>query len=379
MDTKKKIHPKFAEALKSSEAGYEAERQGDYKEALDAHNRAVERLTPLTKSGGFFSILSQEKRLLRQEAETKIGLHLERMRALQPYQGEKKSETPLVPAVTDFTVANALGSPSPAPSAMLEFSKRLNNTGPHLLSCLEIELPDRDITTYTPPSFTNTLPPDASVETWVVRRRGNTDASLEGRYHFTIKDATETNTLYFLDAPIQFHCHIPFAWLIRAGDYPHAGALIKTWEPTMPMHAMETRLQHRARKMEIENSLLQAGIHEEPDRKDTSPWGPRRFFYGCHKFVWKPKHPDKGHEDGNFETLYEFSRYWPDPDRKGRLLDDADESKPLFWCDDVPGFMLEFKWTVHFRGGLDPVFKEHLIASQVAKMAVMHANSKFRM
>lgn len=38
--------------------------------------------------------------------------------------------------------------------------------------------------------------------------------------------------------------------------------------------------------------------------------------------------------------------------------------------------MFDFKWKIHFVGGLDPVFKEHLIASQLGKMAaIIHANS----
>lgn len=209
-----------------------------------------------------------------------------------------------------------------------------------------------------------------------MRRPGNTAAALENGYVFTVKDATETNTLYIVEAPITSKVQVPLARLSRAGDYPRQAALIKIWPATPPMHAMQTRMMHKGRPMKVENDLLREGVGETPDVRDDSPWGPRRFVYGGRRFVWKPKHPEKGAEDGNFETLYEYQTSWPKAAEKAGRMDDDAWPTPLCWCDPVPKVMVDFKWTIHFIGGLDALFKEHLIASQIAKMAAMHGNSK---
>jgi hypothetical protein len=224
-----------------------------------------------------------------------------------------------------------------------------------------------------------TVPPGVLTETWVVRRAGNTAAALEKGYFFTVKDATETNTLYILEAPIMYGSQVPFARLSRAGEYPRTAALIKLWRPA-PMETLGTRILHKGRPLEVQNNLLQGPVKENPDVRDLSPWGPRRFSYGSRNLVWKPKYPEKGREDGNFETLYEYNRTWVRSDGSGRMDDDAWDGRmqpdtPLCWSDPVPNIIVDFVWKIYFVGGLDPLFKEHLIASQLAKMAAMAGNS----
>lgn len=126
MDLQPTIDPKFAEALKDSDAAYKAEEDELYKDrmfddsvgidksVIDAHNTAVAKLTALTKKGGFFSFLSQGKRRLKRQVEMKIGLHQERIKALQPFlEGAQLSgppSEPLMPPVTTRFICLAAGS-----------------------------------------------------------------------------------------------------------------------------------------------------------------------------------------------------------------------------------------------------------------------------
>lgn len=112
MDTELKIDPRFADILKTSALAYEAEEHSAHEKALALHNDAINRLTALAKKGGFFSFLSREKRLLKRQVETKIGLHRERIKAL----GSKLA----VPAVTSSSVARELGATDGTAEALLQ-------------------------------------------------------------------------------------------------------------------------------------------------------------------------------------------------------------------------------------------------------------------
>ncbi|KEZ43239.1 hypothetical protein SAPIO_CDS4929 [Scedosporium apiospermum] len=323
MDTELKIDPRFADILKTSALAYEAEEHSSYEKALALHNDAINRLTALAKKGGFFSFLSRGKRLLKRQVETKIGLHRERIKALGLYGGKEGSKL-VVPAVTSSSVARELGATDGTAEALLQAASVGDITDSTPLSLVEILHPQHDLLPLE--AVMATVPPGAPTETWVVRRAGNTAAALEKGYFFTVKDATETNTLYILEAPIMYGAQVPFARLSRAGEYPRTAALIKLWRPA-PMQPLGTRILHKGRPLEVQNDLLQGPVKENPDVRDLSPWGPRRFSYGSRNLVWKPKYPEKGREDGNFETLYEYNRTWARPDGNLQVLDVFDVGK----------------------------------------------------
>ena len=110
MNPEERIDPKFAEVLEVSKVAYEAEKDGRYKDAIDAHAAAADKLSAFSKKSGFFSFLSQEKRRLKRQIETKIGLHHERIKELQlAVSNEKPSKEP-VPAVTARSVSRLLGA-----------------------------------------------------------------------------------------------------------------------------------------------------------------------------------------------------------------------------------------------------------------------------
>lgn len=111
VDLDLKVDPKFEAALSYSAAAYKAESDERYEAAAASHSKAIEQLAAFTKKGGVFSFLSTEKRRVKRQAETKITLHRERLRALELYVGNADVSTkPLVPAVTDFEVARQLGA-----------------------------------------------------------------------------------------------------------------------------------------------------------------------------------------------------------------------------------------------------------------------------
>jgi hypothetical protein len=105
-------------------------------------------------------------------------------------------------------------------------------------------------------------------------------------------------------------------------------------------------------------------IKEYPDRQQKIPWSPRRFTYGGRRFVWKAGDVN---DDTMPETLYEYRKDWAKPgSRTGKRCDDAKAMTKLVWGEKKKQGKLD-SYTIHFRGGMDQVFRELLLASQMAR------------
>jgi hypothetical protein len=103
---------------------------------------------------------------------------------------------------------------------------------------------------------------------------------------------------------------------------------------------------------------------ETPDRVKRTAWTPRRFYYGGRRFVWK--------QDtiiGKLkETLYEVEKEWPKPGSKTGKKEDTTLERRLMWSKTSS---IASKYHVlHFAGGLDQLFIESLLASQMGRMIV---------
>jgi hypothetical protein len=67
------------------------------------------------------------------------------------------------------------------------------------------------------------------------------------------------------------------------------------------------------------------------------------------------------------ETLYEFHKDWAKPgSRTGKRCDDARPMTKLVWGEKKRSGKVD-SYTIHFAGGIDQVFREILLASQMAR------------
>lgn len=83
--------------------------------------------------------------------------------------------------------------------------------------------------------------------------------------------------------------------------------------------------------------------------------------------MWKP---GDANDDVMPETLYEFQRDWPKPgSRTGKRIDDAN-TRPLVWGEKNKKGLVE-GYTIHFAGGIDQVFREILLASQMVRQVCL--------
>lgn len=71
------------------------------------------------------------------------------------------------------------------------------------------------------------------------------------------------------------------------------------------------------------------------------------------------------------ETLYEYQKDWAKPgSRTGKRVDDARPMTKLVWGEKKKQGKLD-SYTIHFKGGMDQVFREMLLASQMARQVCL--------
>jgi hypothetical protein len=123
---------------------------------------------------------------------------------------------------------------------------------------------------------------------------------------------------------------------------------------------------YKSRYIHLRGPFPQA-VKEYPDRQQKIPWSPRRFTYGGRRFVWKQGDPN---DDAMPETLYEYQHDWMKPgSRTGKRCDDAKPVKLVWGAKRRKGKVDSY--TIHFRGGMDQVFREMLLASQMARQVCL--------
>lgn len=86
--------------------------------------------------------------------------------------------------------------------------------------------------------------------------------------------------------------------------------------------------------------------------------------------MWKQGDP---YDDTMPESLYEYHKDWAKPgSRTGKRCDDALSMTKLVWGEKKKKGKVD-SYTIHFRGGMDQIFQEHLLASQMARQVCLFA------
>lgn len=170
-----------------------------------------------------------------------------------------------------------------------------------------------------------------------------------------VKDETNTHSFWAMQAVWSDEVPITDALLRRAGELiPGAGAI----------HVGIRKTRGGSFKLEME-SLTTGKTTEIPDRGGPiKDWSPRRFEYGGRKFVWKDEKPGKFGKS-HWETLYETKRVWPKEGSKTGKKEDETEEQKLFWGVNHGGIHADH--TLYFAAGIDQGFREHVLASQLAR------------
>ncbi|KAE8357436.1 hypothetical protein BDV27DRAFT_170522 [Aspergillus caelatus] len=354
------------EIYKLSVSPFILERRGDYDKAIEIHKSAIDVLgaaaEKLRKS-------SNVRKINRKMFERQVELHRERFAYLKclKHKGSYEGIT-LPPTVLDVMQElerddgdNNPWTLSQIRKALHDYSKETpTNTEPP--SQLKPFLDAADSTKI--PLFVPTLP--SSAETVIYRLSHSSELiELGVRSHWWfVKDSANKHTLYALQAVWSQNVPIVEAILRRAGEFlPQMGAV-----------NIKIRKTKGGAFRLVTSTVPQAGhIVEIPDgeaqRKD---WSPRRFKYGGRNFVWKSGRAGGKSADGglfrsfSWETLYETKRVWPKEGSRTGKMEDETVGPRLCWGEKGGGNGAVH--SIYMVGGLDLQFREHLLASQLARL-----------
>lgn len=218
------------------------------------------------------------------------------------------------------------------------------------------ELPSPDIPYYT------MLDPTQPPMTYHLHRTREWSTSGTRKFIYTAREYSDKYSLYMLEASHRGDNQMTAAKFFRAAEYPQPAIDIMF----SGIDKRDSKAAYKSRSIILQGPFS-TPIKEYPDRQQKIPWSPRRFQYGGRKFVWKPGDP---HDDVMPETLYEFQRDWSKPgSRSGKRNDDARPTK-LVWGEKKRKGKVE-SYTIHFAGGVDQVFRELLLASQMARQVCL--------
>ncbi|KAF2118199.1 hypothetical protein BDV96DRAFT_488149 [Lophiotrema nucula] len=300
----------------------------------------------------------------RRIVKTQIQIHRERQKALRPhlesgsgFEDEDGNECVFVPAPNHWGANGDLDEESGSLSAVQHFMSWQANYSPLTYTPLYDELPSPDIPYYS------MLDPSQPPITYHLHRTREWTTSGCRKYIYTAREFSDKYALYMLETSHRCDNQVTAADFYRVAEYPQPciDILLSGIEKRDSAAAYKSRCIHL-------RGPFSTPIKEYPDRQQKVPWSPRRFTYGGRRFVWKPGDP---HDDVMPETLYEFHKDWAKPSsRTGKRLDDANTARPIVWGEKKRKGKVD-SYTIHFAGGVDQVFREILLASQMVRQVCL--------
>ncbi|KJK60298.1 hypothetical protein P875_00053522 [Aspergillus parasiticus SU-1] len=354
------------EIYKLSVLPFILERRGDYDKAIEIHKSAIDILSAAAEK---FRKSSNVRKINRKMFERQVDLHRERFAYLESLKRKGSFEGIVLPP-TVLDVMEELGrdegdnspwSLSLVRKALYDYGKEApTNTEPP--SQLKPFLDEAD--SVKVPFFAPTL--SSSAETVIYRLSHSSelvDMGVRSHWWF-VKDSANKHTLYALQAVWSQEVPIVEAILRRAGEFlPQMGAV-----------SIKIRKTKGGSFRLVTSTVPQTGdIVEIPDgeaqRKD---WSPRRFKYGGRNFVWKSGRADGKSADGglfrsfSWETLYETKLVWAKEGSRTGKMEDETIGPRLCWGEKGGGNGAAH--SIYMVGGLDLQFREHLLASQLARL-----------
>lgn len=234
------------------------------------------------------------------------------------------------------------------------------------VSCTPLydELPSPDV------PYHSLLDPSQPNTTYHLHRtREWTGSSGQRKYIYTAREYSDKYAMYMLEASTRGANQVGGADFFRVAEYPQPciSILLSGIDKKRISGDSSKDAAYKSRCIHIRGPFS-TPIKEYPDRQQKIPWSPRRFTYAGRRFVWKQGDP---HDDTMPETLYEYRKDWAKPgSRTGKRCDDAQPMTKLVWGEKTKKGKLD-SYTIHFKGGMDQVFKEVLLASQMARQVCL--------
>ena len=185
------------------------------------------------------------------------------------------------------------------------------------------------------------------------------------KYIYSAREYSDKYSLYTLETSHRADNQVTSAEFFRVAEFPQACISILL----SSISKLDDAAAYKSRCIILSHLGFgfKSPVQEYPDRQQKIPWSPRRFKYGNRLFVWKPGDP---YDDVMPETLYEYTRDWPKQgSRTGKRLDDAKPEK-LVWGEKKRKGKVD-SYTIHFAGGIDQVFREILLASQMVRQVCL--------
>jgi hypothetical protein len=228
------------------------------------------------------------------------------------------------------------------------------------------------------PFYTPLLDPKLPITTYRIHKgsdKGFFKAHLTGhrKQYYEVKDASDKHTLYIMRATGAPNVQVQTTTLHRATE-PSTACIRVTISPIKTKVAY-TKLSTAGaeslmvgRPLQIQTQFPPVVIQEPTDRIEKMGWTPRRFTYGGRRFVWKQENSSWG-DDWNVETLYEVEKEWPKRGSKTGKKEEKTLGRKLVWGTYKNG--KNEVGTINFVGGIDQLFREYLLASQLTKFTVI--------
>ncbi|KAH7076958.1 hypothetical protein BKA63DRAFT_594588 [Paraphoma chrysanthemicola] len=306
--------------------------------------------------------LDEQSRIIK----TQITIHRERQRALRPHLesgsdqiDEEGNECIFVPAPNQWGANGDLDEESESLSAVQHLLTWQASYSP-VSTPLYDELPSPDI------PYHSMLDPNQSTTTYHLHRtREWTGSSGQRKYVYTAREYSDKYALYMLETSHRGDSQVNAAEFYRVAEFPASciSILLSGIDKKRISTDSSKDAAYKSRCIHIRGPFSQP-VKEYPDRQQKIPWSPRRFTYGGRRFVWKAGDP---HDDTMPESLYEYQKDWAKPgSRTGKRCDDARPMTKLVWGEKKKQGKLD-SYTIHFKGGMDQVFREILLASQMAR------------
>ncbi|KAH9879134.1 hypothetical protein J1614_002570 [Plenodomus biglobosus] len=306
--------------------------------------------------------------------KTQITIHRERQRALRPHLesgsdriDEEGNECVFVPAPNQWGANGDLDEESESLSAIQNLLTWRTTYSPVSYTPLYDldELPSPDIPYH---SLLDSSQPTTTYHLHRTREWTPPGSSGFRKYIYSARDHSDKYALYMLEAMHRDDSQVNAADFFRVAEFPIPciSVLLSGIDKQRISNSSSKDAAYKSRCIHLRGPFSQA-IKEYPDRQQKIPWSPRRFTYGGRRFVWKQGDP---HDDAMPETLYEYQKHWAKPgSRTGKRCDDAKMIK-LVWGEKRRKGKVD-SYTIHFKGGMDQVFREILLASQMSRQVCL--------
>jgi hypothetical protein len=217
------------------------------------------------------------------------------------------------------------------------------------------------------PYYTPTLDPDLPAISYHIYISKESMIVGGHVYYLKAKSATDDRqTLYVLQAHKPSRYQMSTATLHRSAEFTNPCVRVAITGVKPSTDRVGSRLKGRPMQFRTPSPRV---IVEKPDRLERQGWGPRRFSYGGRQFVWETEDKNEWHP----QTLYEVEKTWPKQGSTTGKMEHKALERKLVWGENKGG--MKKVAVINMVGGMDQVFREYLLASQLTRLAVvMHGH-----